>query len=248
MRQAVVTVALAVVVLAVALAAPAATRPAPGLWEASLTDGFLRFQVTGSTVRNLLVSYRCTSAGGTLWTAFVPLPVRDGAVSIDEFTSMEATFHDATHARGRVAPNPGIGPVECDNRSARPFAARRLVRKPVLPVVGRWAGTDANGAPLTFVVDGKGMVKEFESGLTTRCAVRAAPTSFGVDAVIRPSTASFVARSRPVDFATRKPSGQGQDVEGTFRTPRAARGTLRELRSGANACDTGLVAWSAAPR
>lgn len=249
-----VRTAAAVLVLAlslaatVAAAAPSAPRPAPGLWEASLSDGFLRFQVAGSSVHNVVVSYRCDADGGTLWSAFRPVPIRDGVAARDGFTTFKAAFVDARRARGSVDPSPGGGFTECKQDGARAFSARKLAKAPVVPAAGPWVGTDANGSAISFTVDPKGLVRKIESGLTTDCARRASPTPFAVDAVIRPSTAGFASRSRPIALEAGRFGGRGQDVDGTFRSARLARGTLREFDEGDRPCDSGPVAWTARPR
>lgn len=242
------SIAVAALVAATSTASPGATTPAAGQWEASLTDGFLRFRVAGGTVRDLVVEYRCSAAGGSLWSAFRPIAIREGAASVDGFTAFEAAFRDARHARGSVDPAPGVGLTSCRDSGSRAFSARRLMRPPVVPVAGPWVGRDADGTEIAFTVDAKGLVRDVRSGLSTACATRATPTPFGADAVVRPSTGAFSARSRPVDLRTGKLAGTGQDVDGVFTSARSARGTLRELREGAGACDTGRIAWTARPR
>lgn len=245
MRTAAVALALSFALVA-PLTVTAAAGPSPGVWEASTRDGFVRFRVAGGAVQDMVVVYRCTPDGGNLWSSFVSLPIRDGSVSITGFTSLQATFGDATHARGAVAPSPGVGFTECKSKAGRPFAARRLKRAPVVPVVGRWVGRDATGAELSFTVDLRGLVREIRTATATPCTTRAGLVPFAADAVIRPSTDRFSARSRPVLLGGSQ-AGRAEDVEGRFTSPRAARGTLRESVSGTRPCDSRAIAWTARP-
>lgn len=245
MRTAVVVLALSCA-LAAPLAVTAAARPSPGVWEAATRDGFVRFRVAGGAVQDLVVAYRCAPDGGNLWSSFVSLPIHDGGVSISGFTSLQATFGDATHARGTVAPSPGVGFTECKARAERPFAARRLRRTPVVPVAGRWVGRDATGAGLSFTVDLRGLVREIRTATATACTTRAGLVPFSADAVIRPSTDRFSARSRPVLLGGGQ-AGRAEDVDGRFTSPRAARGTLRASVAGTRPCDSRAIAWTASP-
>lgn len=245
------TAAVAALVLALSLVATAdareaATTPAPGVWEAATPDGFLRFRVTSGVVRDLVVSYRCTADGGNLWSAFVSLPIHDGAVSSTGFTTLQASFRDATHARGSVAPSPGVGVTRCRAEASRPFTARKLRQSPVVPAAGRWVGEDAAGASLSFTVDARGLVREIRIAAATSCTTRAGLVPFAADAVIRPSTDRFSARSRPVGLDGAQ-AGRAEDLDGRFTSPRSARGTFRESTAGDRPCDSGAVAWTARP-
>jgi hypothetical protein len=96
-------------------------------------------------------------------------------------------------------------------KGSRAFSARKLRRAPSVPV--------------------RGLVREIRTATATACTRRAGLVPFAADAVIRPSTDRFAARSRPIGLDGSQ-TGWAEDLDGRFTSPRSARGTLRESTAG----------------
>lgn len=232
-----------------ATGATAAPKPLSGIWEGTTSDGFVRFAVVGRQVRRLGEVHRCRAGGGTLWGSFPTLAVRSNGTFwlVSPFgTGMSARFVTRSRATGSFnVPATGIPP--CASAGPRRFTAVRVKPPVIAPKLGTWKGTDAGGGTLTFTVGPGGKIDGITLSGTSACSIRNGGPPFASTTLVRPSTASFDARQRAV------PSGQAtpfleEDLTGTFSSPTAAHGTLRAaFPSSAKPCESGPIAWNAAP-
>ena len=227
--------------------ATAAPKPLNGVWEGATSDGFVRFTVVGRQVRRMAEIHRCAAEGGNLWGTFRVLAIRpSGAFRLTSpfGSGISGRFVSRSRATGTFnVLSLGIPP--CATAGPRRFTATRVKGPVIAPKLGLWKGTDAGGGTLTFTVQAGGRIENITLSGTSACATRNGNPPFASGTLIRPSTASFEARQRPVPVGGSAVLSE-EDFNGTFTSPTAASGTLRAaFPNSTRPCESGPVAWTA---
>ena len=166
------TVGLGAAILAGAAPASERAIPVQGSWGGS-TGGiwhYLRFEVRGDRMTNIVVAYSCRLYPGLRGSFF---STRFPDATISSAGRFEVSFGDQLSLRGRfVSPrlvrgtvNPTSNPHCADGRFA--LAARPIVRRAVQ--AGRWRGVDATGRTVSFTVTRDGFVRDFRDSLRVGC-------------------------------------------------------------------------------
>src|SRR3990172_7401106 len=166
------TVGLGAAILAGAAPASERAIPLQGSWGGS-TGGiwhYLRFDVRGDQMTNIVVAYSCRVfpglRGSFFSTEFPDTTISSAGrvnVSFGDPLSLRGRFLSSRLVRGTV--NPTSNPLCADGRFA-------LVARPVTPravQAGRWRGIDATGGAVSFTVTRDGFVRDFRDSLRVAC-------------------------------------------------------------------------------